>query len=116
MKQGSRPPRVGALFVGRREGQRIVYAGKIQVGLPLDPAAELRVTLQQFVQPKAPASHPLRRPKAVWLLPHLQAEVAYSNVTADGMLRHAMLKGAPVRPTSLSTQGEDHAVRGFLLA
>jgi ATP-dependent DNA ligase len=42
---------------------------------------------------KAPVSHPLRKPKPVWLLPQLQAEVAYSNVTADGMLRHGILKG-----------------------
>jgi bifunctional non-homologous end joining protein LigD len=48
----------------------------------------VRATLQQLARPKAPISHPVRRPKAVWLLPHLQAEVAYSNVTADGMLRH----------------------------
>jgi bifunctional non-homologous end joining protein LigD len=90
---GSRPPRVGALYVGRREGDRIVYAGKIQVGLTLDQAAELRTTLLRFIQPKALLTHPVRRPKAIWLLPQLQAEVAYSNVTADGMLRHGILKG-----------------------
>jgi len=61
--------------------------------LSRDHAAQLRATLQQFAQPKSAVSHPLRRPKAVWLLPQLQAEVAYSNVTADGMLRHGVLKG-----------------------
>jgi bifunctional non-homologous end joining protein LigD len=81
------------LYVGRRDGDRIIYAGKIQVGLPLNQATELRSTLQQFIQGKPPLSHSLRRPKAVWLLPQLQAEVAYSNVTADGMLRHGILKG-----------------------
>jgi hypothetical protein len=53
-----RPKRVGALYAGRRESERIVYAGKLAIGLPL------------------------------WLLPRLEAEVAYSNVTSDGMLRH----------------------------
>ncbi len=90
---GSRPPRVGALYVGRRDGDRLAYAGKIQIGLTLDQAAELRATLREFAQAKAPVSHPPRRPKAVWLLRHLQAEVAYSNVTAESMLRHGVLKG-----------------------
>ena len=54
---------------------------------------ELRATLPQFIQSKPPLSHSLRRPKAVWLLPQLQAEVAHSNITADGMLRHGILKG-----------------------
>jgi ATP-dependent DNA ligase len=39
---GSRPPRGRALYVGRRDGDRIVYAGKIQVGLPLDEACQAR--------------------------------------------------------------------------
>jgi hypothetical protein len=32
-------------------------------------------------------------PIANWLLPQLQAEVASSNVTFDGLLRHGILKG-----------------------
>jgi hypothetical protein len=32
--------------------------------------------------------HPVRGVrKATWLLPHVQAEITYSSVTADGMLR-----------------------------
>ena len=40
----------------------------------------------------AAVSHSLRKQKEFWLLPHLQAEVSYSSVTA-GMLRHGILKG-----------------------
>jgi bifunctional non-homologous end joining protein LigD len=46
---GSRAPRVGAPYVGWRDGDRLAYAGKIQVGLTLDQAVELRTTLQQLV-------------------------------------------------------------------
>jgi ATP-dependent DNA ligase len=79
---GTRPPRVGALYVGRREGRQIVYAGKIRVGLPLKAAAEMRSLLPPAV-----------KRKVTLLRPEIEAEVAYSNVTADGVLRHGMLKG-----------------------
>jgi bifunctional non-homologous end joining protein LigD len=82
---GSRPPRVGALYVGRRDGDRLLYAGKIQTGLT--PRAALEPLM------KATLSNPVRKPKAILLKPKLQAEVARSNVTADGMLRHGTLKG-----------------------
>jgi hypothetical protein len=55
---GLQPTRVGARYAGRRDGDRIAYAGKIQVGLTFDEASELRATLQQFIQSKASFSHP----------------------------------------------------------
>ena len=88
----SRPPRVGALYVGRRDGERIVYAGKIQIGLTLAEAVEMRALLQPLARPEAPPGVG-RKPRSTWILPKLQAEVSYSNVTADGMLRHGILQG-----------------------
>jgi len=54
---------------GRLDGNQLMYAGQIQSGLPLAQAAELRTTLQPVIQPKAAVTHPLRKPKAIWLLP-----------------------------------------------
>jgi bifunctional non-homologous end joining protein LigD len=80
---------VGALYVGRRAGNRVVYAGKIQVGLPLKAAAEMRALLAPLIRPEKGA----RRRKVTWLEPKIEAEVSYTNVTAAGMLRHGILKG-----------------------
>jgi bifunctional non-homologous end joining protein LigD len=85
---GARTPRVGALYVGRRERGRIVYAGKVQIGISLEEATELRRILEPFIRAK-----PAAKRKVTWLRPEIEAEVAYSNVTAGGMLRHGMLKG-----------------------
>ena len=55
------------------------------------------ICFMQAVYPSLPTARLARasatQPREIWLLPHLQAEVAYTNVTADGMLRHGILKG-----------------------
>jgi len=51
-------------------------------------ATELRVILEPFVRARSTA-----RRKVTWLRPEIEAEVAYSNVTPGGILRHGILKG-----------------------
>jgi bifunctional non-homologous end joining protein LigD len=60
---------VGALYVARRDGDRLLYAGKIQIGLTLGLATELRTALEPLIQAKAALSLPVRKPKAIWLQP-----------------------------------------------
>jgi bifunctional non-homologous end joining protein LigD len=86
---GARPPRVRALYVGRRERGRIVYAGKIQTRLTIGEVTKLRAMLATLSKPAGSGT----RRKVIWLLPRIEAEVTYSNVTAGGMLRHGILKG-----------------------
>jgi bifunctional non-homologous end joining protein LigD len=60
----------------------------VQIGISLEEATELRRILEPFIRAK-----PAAKRKVTWLRPEIEAEVAYSNVTASGMLRHGMLKG-----------------------
>ncbi len=41
-KLGAQPRRIASLYIGRREGDRLVYAGKVQNGYSLAVAQEVR--------------------------------------------------------------------------
>jgi ATP-dependent DNA ligase len=57
--------------------------------LTIAEATELRAMLAPLSKPAGSGA----KRKVFWLLPQIEAEVTYSNVTASGMLRHGILKG-----------------------
>jgi len=104
-KLGARPRRIASLYVGRREGDRLLYGGKIQTGFTMAQAEEVREALDPFIQRASPFSEPVHKPKATWVKPVVEAEVAFSAKTDEGLLRHGIFKGlredlapAKVRP------------------
>jgi bifunctional non-homologous end joining protein LigD len=92
-KLGAKPRRIASLYVGRREGDRLVYAGKVRSGYTEAVARDLRERLDPFIRKDAPLSEPVKKPKATWVEPVLEAEVAYSTVTENNLLREAVFKG-----------------------
>jgi bifunctional non-homologous end joining protein LigD len=54
---------------------------------------DLRERLDPYVRKASPLSVPVRKPKATWVDPVIDAEIEYSTVTADGLLREAVFKG-----------------------
>jgi bifunctional non-homologous end joining protein LigD len=86
---------LGALLLGVHEaGDGLVYVGKVGTGFTGDSARHLRARLDRI---RAPAS-PFRQPPpnatlARWVKPQLVAEVAFSEWTEDGRLRHPAFKG-----------------------
>jgi bifunctional non-homologous end joining protein LigD len=92
-KLGAHPRRIASLYVGRREGERLLYAGKAQTGYTLDVAQDVRERLDPFITKKSPLTVPVKKPKATWVEPVVAAEIAYSGITDDGLLRAAVFKG-----------------------
>ncbi|WP_201270037.1 DNA ligase D [Sinorhizobium meliloti] len=92
-KLGAHPRRIASLYLGRSEGARLVYAGKAQTGYTLAAAREVRERLNPLIIGKSPLSHPINKPKATWVEPRVYAEVDYSGVTDDGLLREPVFKG-----------------------
>jgi bifunctional non-homologous end joining protein LigD len=92
-KLGARPRRIASLYVGRREGDKLLYAGKVQSGYSLEAAREVREALDPYIRRKTPLSEPIVKPKATWVEPVIDAEVAYSSKTDAGLLREAVFKG-----------------------
>jgi bifunctional non-homologous end joining protein LigD len=115
-KLGAKPRKIASLYVGRREGDRLLYAGKVRSGYTEAVARDLRERLDPFIRKSTPLSEPVKKPKATWVEPVIEAEVAYSTLAENGLLREAVLKGLredreapPARPlarTSRPTAGD----------
>jgi len=92
-KLGARPRKIASLYVGRREGDRLVYAGKARSGYTEGVAREVRERLDPLIINRSPLSVPVKKPKATWVQPVVQAEIEYGGITDDGLLREAVFKG-----------------------
>ncbi len=92
-KLGAKPRRIASLYIGRREGDRLLYAGKIQSGYTEEIARDIRERLDPFITKKSPLSEPIDKPKATWLKPVVEAEVQYGGATDRGLVRAGVFKG-----------------------
>jgi bifunctional non-homologous end joining protein LigD len=92
-KLGARPRKIASLYVGRREGDCLVYAGKARSGYTEAVAREVRERLDPLIIKRSPLSVPVKKPKATWVQPVVRAEIEYGGITDDGLLREAVFKG-----------------------
>jgi bifunctional non-homologous end joining protein LigD len=94
--EGSRSG-VGALLVGYHENGKLVYAGKVGTGFSMKMLGELRRALEPHELAKCPFTpEPPRAstgPGRHWVAPLLVAEIAFSEWTNDGRLRHPSFQG-----------------------
>lgn len=84
-----------SLLLGTFEGDKLSYAGKVGTGFvtaDFDSLAKRFKPLERAASPfeEVPATE---RKDAVWLEPKLVCEVAYTEWTRDGRLRHPSFKG-----------------------
>ena len=87
---------IGALLAGVHEGERLVYAGKVGTGFSDKTLRELHKRLRGLEQDACPFTPPptgLGRPH--WVKPSLVAQVRFGEWTADGRMRHPLVRGAP---------------------
>jgi bifunctional non-homologous end joining protein LigD len=87
----------GALLVGYYDHGRLTYAGKVGTGYSHATLVDLRAQLDAIERPASPFSpEPPRAwtgPSRHWVAPDLVAEVAFSEWTNDGRLRHPSFQG-----------------------
>jgi bifunctional non-homologous end joining protein LigD len=79
--------------VDRYDGNRLLYGGKVRSGHAEAIAREVRERLDPLILEKSPLAVPIKKPKATWVKPEVEAEVEYSAFTDDGQLRAAVFKG-----------------------
>jgi bifunctional non-homologous end joining protein LigD len=53
-------------------------------------AREVRERLDPLIVGYSPLSVPIKKPKATWVKPVVQAEIDYGGITDDGLLREAV--------------------------
>jgi bifunctional non-homologous end joining protein LigD len=84
---------ISKLRVARREGQALYYAGRAGGGLSVKVAQDLRRRLEKIKRKTSPLTKKIRKPDTVWVEPVLLANIEYTEMTADGRLRHPGFKG-----------------------
>jgi bifunctional non-homologous end joining protein LigD len=92
-KLGAHPRKIASLYVGRHEGKKLVYAGKVRSGYTETTARELREKLDPLIRKQSPLTVPIKKPKATWVEPEVDAEIEYGALTDDGLFREAVFKG-----------------------
>jgi bifunctional non-homologous end joining protein LigD len=87
---------LGALLIGVYDGAgALEFAGKVGTGFTSKVLDDLRRRLARLEQPKSPFQR-ARIPgvtRAHWVRPELVAEVAFTEWTSDGRLRHPSFQG-----------------------
>jgi bifunctional non-homologous end joining protein LigD len=78
-----------SLLVGTRDGRKLTYAGKVGTGFSGALIEDLMERMKPLATDKAAVEVPrAERKGAHWIQPKLVAEIAFTEFTSDGVLRH----------------------------
>jgi bifunctional non-homologous end joining protein LigD len=92
--EGRRAGRIGALLLGYYDDAgQLHYAGNVGTGFTDRMLDELARTFTPLVRDDPPFVDPPRLPGVTWLDPKLVAEIAFTEWTREGTLRHPSFKG-----------------------
>ena len=80
------------VYLARRKGADLIYAGKVDHGFDKASAADLQKRLQPLIRKTQPYTKRIAH-KGVWVEPELLAEVEYRAKSAEGKVRHPFFKG-----------------------
>jgi bifunctional non-homologous end joining protein LigD len=82
------------LLLAAREGRKLSYVGKVGTGFNAKLIDELMERMEPLAIDKAPVEVPRPdRKGAHWIKPQLVAEIAFTEFTDDGVLRHPSFMG-----------------------
>jgi bifunctional non-homologous end joining protein LigD len=84
---------LGALLLGYHEGERLRYAGKVGTGFDHRTLLDLRARLDELSAPEPPFADRVREARPHWVEPVLVAQIAFTEWTRDGRLRHPRFLG-----------------------
>jgi bifunctional non-homologous end joining protein LigD len=84
-----------SLVLASREKGQLVYRGRVGTGFDDDDFAELSARMARTARKAAPFGEPADKELrgAQWVKPELVAEIAYTEFTEDGRLRHPVYHG-----------------------
>ena len=86
---------LGALLVGYFENEDFVFAGKVGTGFDTNLLNDLRARLDALEIPKSPFTKAVGLPRIRqhWVRPEIVVQVAFTEWTVHGKLRHSRLLG-----------------------
>jgi bifunctional non-homologous end joining protein LigD len=80
------------IYLGRRKGDDLVYAGKVDHGFDKSSTAELQARLKPLIRKTQPYAKKIAH-HGIWVEPSLLAEIEYRAKSAEGKVRHPFFKG-----------------------
>ena len=92
-KPGGSRQYLGALLIGVYEGKKLRYSGKVGTGFAAETLRRLSVELKKLRQDKSPFADEVREKSVTFVRPKLVAQIAYTEWTKDGRLRHPAFLG-----------------------
>jgi bifunctional non-homologous end joining protein LigD len=84
--------RFDGLYIGRRNGADLLYAGKVDYGFDSASAKDLQARLKPLIRKTQPYANKIAH-RGVWVEPSLLAEIEYRAKSAQGKVRHPFFKG-----------------------
>ena len=92
-KPGGSREYLGALLLGVYEENKLRYVGKVGTGFDTETLRTLSEKLKTLKQGKSPFADEVREKGATFVRPKLVAQIAYTEWTKDGKLRHPTFLG-----------------------
>ncbi|RZN14777.1 non-homologous end-joining DNA ligase [Bradyrhizobium sp. Leo121] len=80
------------IYLGRRKGAELIYAGKVDHGFDKASAPDLQKRLKPLIRKTQPYTKRIAH-EGIWVEPKLLAEIEYRAKSAEGKVRHPVFKG-----------------------
>jgi len=80
------------IYLARRKGKDLIYAGKVDHGFDSKSAADLRKRLTPLIRKTQPYTKRIAH-RGIWVEPQLLAEIEYRAKSAEGKVRHPFFLG-----------------------
>ena len=79
-------------YLGRRRGDDLIYAGKVDHGFDPEAAKDLQLRMKPLIRKSQPYTKKIAH-RGIWVEPSLLAEIEYRAKSAEGKVRHPFFKG-----------------------
>ena len=80
------------IYLARRKGKDLIYAGKVDHGFNKKSATDLRKRLTPLIRKTQPYTKRIAH-RGIWVEPQLLAEIEYRGKSAEGKVRHPFFLG-----------------------
>jgi bifunctional non-homologous end joining protein LigD len=84
------------MYLGRRNGKDLIYAGKVDYGFDSASAKDLQTRLKPLIRETQPYAKKIAH-RGIWVEPSLLAEIEYRAKSAEGKVRHGISPTGRIR-------------------